>query len=164
MDRLPGDVFARRLRGERERLGVIQVELARRMSAFLGQKVDPSAITRMEQQTRAVRLDEAVAAAKSLGVPLAVLLEDDPVGRNSLELAQGLSRLEGAQKELARAHAETVRLAAVVDALVEEGRPLRQHAGSSAARGIGAALDPGLAKAIDDRVPLRRNAPYCDQE
>src|ERR1041385_8510014 len=58
MNPLPGGLFARRLRQERERLGISQAELARRMAALLGTNVDSTAITRIEQQTRAVRLDE----------------------------------------------------------------------------------------------------------
>jgi transcriptional regulator with XRE-family HTH domain len=76
----PAEVGARmkRLRQERDRLSISQAELARRIAEVLGQNVDPSAVTRIEQQTRAVRLDEAVAAAEALEVPITLLVSDDP--------------------------------------------------------------------------------------
>lgn len=45
------------------------------MSGRLGDPVDGSAVTRIENGSRAVRLEEAVAIAESLDVPLAMLVD-----------------------------------------------------------------------------------------
>lgn len=82
----PAETFARRLREERERAGLSQVEFARRLSAVLAREFDPSSLTRVEQQKRGVKLDEAVRIAEVLGVPLANLLRDSSLAED--ELAQ----------------------------------------------------------------------------
>jgi transcriptional regulator with XRE-family HTH domain len=69
-------VFARRMRDERTRSGVSQAVLAERMSTLLGYGVDSSSVTRIENGGRGLRLDEAVAIAHVLGVPMAALLRD----------------------------------------------------------------------------------------
>src|SRR5262245_5874855 len=102
MNPLPGDLFARRLRQERERLGISQAELARRMAVLLGTNVDSTAITRIEQQTRAVRLDEAVAAAEALGVPLITLVSDNYARENEAEIQSLLAELALAEQEWER--------------------------------------------------------------
>lgn len=76
MDALPGQIFARRLRDERGRAGISQAALAERLTQVLDQKIDASAITRIEKHERAVRLDEAVGIAGLLNVPLAAMLRD----------------------------------------------------------------------------------------
>ncbi|MFP3397351.1 helix-turn-helix domain-containing protein [Brevibacterium sp. H602] len=73
-DTSPTDTFARRLREERARADVSQTALAKRISEILGYSVDGTAVTRIERSQRAVRLDEAVAAAEALDVPLMTLL------------------------------------------------------------------------------------------
>lgn len=72
----PGNssTFIRRLRFERKRAGLSQTELARAMTERLKNRVDPTTITRMEQGARTVRLDDALAMADILGVPLMTLL------------------------------------------------------------------------------------------
>jgi|SRR5690625_607811 len=69
-------VLARRLREERQRLGMSQAELARRMSSTLGVGIDGSAVSRIENPAsgRTVKLDEAAAAADALSLPLGELL------------------------------------------------------------------------------------------
>ncbi|MFD7668111.1 helix-turn-helix domain-containing protein [Streptomyces sp. NPDC059788] len=99
MNPLPADLFARRLRQERERLDISQGEVARRMAALLGTNVDPTVITRIEQQTRAVRLDEAVTAAKALGVPLITLISDNYARENEAEIQHQLAELALAEQE-----------------------------------------------------------------
>lgn len=141
MNSLPGDLFARRLRQERERLGISQAELARRIAEILGTNVDPSAVTRIEQQIRAVRLDEAVAAAKALDVPLTLLVADDPEAESEAQLQQYLADLALAQREWEKSRLEVLRITRAIQAL-----------------GGGAdwqtRIDPRLLESIDARVPL----------
>lgn len=87
------DIFARRLREERESSGINQTEFARRLSKRLGVKVYPTAITKIEAGTRAVKIDEAVAASEILGVALATLV----TGQDSTE-----NRLDQLRRELGR--------------------------------------------------------------
>ncbi len=127
MNPLPGDLFARRLKQERERIGISQAELARRIASILDTNVDPSAVTRIEQQIRAVRLDEAVAAAQALDVPLGVLLDDDP----SLNRHEQLERLQAdlalAQRRWDAARLEVQRLMRAIQ-IVGDGVDPRQGA------------------------------------
>lgn len=141
MNPLPSDTFARRLREERERLGISQARLSRRMAEILGTKVDPSAVSRIEQQLRAVRLDQAVAAAKALGVPLAVLVSEDPVAETEAQMQQYLADLALAQREWEKNRLEVLRISTAIQAL--DG-----HAG------LRAIVDPRLLESIEARVPL----------
>ncbi len=117
MNPLPGDLFARRLRQERERKGISQAEVARRMAAILGSNVDPSMVTRIEQQTRAIRLDEAVAAARALDIPLTELLDDDPGVEREAQLARHLADLEAAQRQWAASWLEIQRLQRAIQSI-----------------------------------------------
>lgn len=147
MTTLPSDLFAHRLRTERERIEISQAELARRVATILGTKVDPSAITRIEQQTRAVRLDEAVAVAEALDLPLIMLLNEDPAGANADRVRQYLDELAHAESQWGRTGAEIDRLTTAIKALVQERTRL------VASRPGTPDLDPELAAAIDARVP-----------
>jgi transcriptional regulator with XRE-family HTH domain len=140
MNPLPGDIFARRLRQERERRNISQAELARRVAEILGTNVDPSAITRIEQQTRAVRLDEAVAAAEALDMPLALLLSDDPAAENEAKLQQYLAELALAQRKWEKDRLEVQRLSKAIQVLTGGTDPQ-------------ALLDPRFRDAIDARIP-----------
>ncbi|MEU6263740.1 helix-turn-helix domain-containing protein [Saccharopolyspora shandongensis] len=140
MNPLPGDLFARRLRQERERLSISQAELARRIAKILGINVDPSAVTRIEQQTRAVRLDEAVAAAEALDLPLTLLLSDDPAAESEARLQQYIAELALAQREWEKNRLEVQRLFRAIQALTGGADPQTL-------------LDPRLRDAIDARVP-----------
>lgn len=66
-------VFARRMRQVREAAKMSQTRLAE-LLAERGIKIDPTSITRIEKGARGVRLEEAVAIAEALGVPLEELL------------------------------------------------------------------------------------------
>lgn len=77
MSRLPGEIFARRLREYRLHLGLSQAWLAEYLTERLDYEVASSAISRMESHGRAVRLDEAVLLAEALGVPLTTLLGEE---------------------------------------------------------------------------------------
>ncbi|MER6520113.1 helix-turn-helix transcriptional regulator [Streptomyces sp. NPDC001553] len=128
MNPLPGDLFARRLRQERERLGISQAELARRMAALLGANVDSTAITRIEQQTRAVRLDEAVTAAEALGVPLITLVSDNYARENEAEIQKKLAELALAEQEWERLRQTIHRLTQTVQQLSAERDAFCSHA------------------------------------
>ena len=141
MNPLPGDLFARRLRQERERIGISQAELARRIAEILDTNVDPSAVTRIEQQVRAIRLDEAVAAAKALDVPLQVLVSDEPEAETEAQLQQHLADLAVVQREWEKNRLEIIRLSQIIQ-MLGGGSDLQM------------VLDPRLMESIDARVPL----------
>ncbi|MFJ5740103.1 helix-turn-helix domain-containing protein [Streptomyces microflavus] len=128
MNPLPGDLFARRLRQERERLGISQAELARRMAALLGTNVDSTAITRIEQQTRAVRLDEAVTAAEALEVPLVVLVSDNYARENEAEIQNQLAELALAKQEWEKLRQKIHRITQTIQQLSAERDAFCSHA------------------------------------
>lgn len=144
MNALPGDLFARRLRQERERLGISQAELARRIAEILGTNVDPSAVTRIEQQIRAVRLDEAVAASKALDVPLAILVAEDPEAESEAQLQRYLADLAAAQREWEKNRLEVLRLSKAIQVL----------GGGAQLKGV---VDFRLLESIDARVPVEED-------
>lgn len=117
MPSLPSDTFARRLRTERERQRISQAELARGMAEVLGTNVDPSAVTRIEQQTRAVRLDEAVAVAIVLDVPISALLSDHSAEENEALKQQYLADLVTAQRQWEQTRQEIGRLTRLIHSL-----------------------------------------------
>lgn len=103
MTSTPEEMFAHRLREQRKSAKLTQAGLARLLSDLLGTTVNSTAVTKIEKGDRTVRLDEAVAAAQALGVPLATLVS---------EQTPESARLDELRKELAiqesRAHeAET---------------------------------------------------------
>ncbi|GAB3563246.1 helix-turn-helix domain-containing protein [Spelaeicoccus albus] len=81
-----GIIFASRLREERERAGLSQIEFARRLSGMLDDTIDPSAMTRIEKGKRTVKIDEAVAIAQLLDVELMTLLTDTSTIDRHLEI------------------------------------------------------------------------------
>ena len=124
MDPLPSDVFARRLRAERERLGMTQTDLARAVARLLGQNVDPSAINRIELRTRSVRLDEAAAMAAVLGVPLTVLVHESPVEELDRRISRAVEELAHERRVLADSRSRVAALEASLDLLEEERKVL----------------------------------------
>lgn len=146
MNPLPGDLFARRLRQERERQGISQAALARKIAEILGTNVDTSVVNRIEQQLRAVRLDEAVAAAKALRVPLTVLYADDPEAESEAQMQQYLADLAIAQREWEKNRLEVLRISKAIQVLGGEDR-------------LRAMIDPRLMESIDARVPLENDDP-----
>ncbi|WP_309082318.1 helix-turn-helix transcriptional regulator [Zhihengliuella sp.] len=119
-------VFARRLRQERVAARVSQAELARRISERLGIVVDGSAITRIENQGRSFKLEEAVAAAQALGVPLAVLVSGkSPTEARVDELRRGLelqqNRAAEAEAEFRQAQAAMVAIEQEIDQIEADG-------------------------------------------
>lgn len=86
------ETFARRLNEERQRAGLSQAALATRITDMIGRSIDPSAVARAEKHERAIRLDEAVAIADVLQVPLASMLRDrDAIDDEIGELRRDLS-------------------------------------------------------------------------
>ncbi|MEV7867522.1 helix-turn-helix transcriptional regulator [Streptomyces sp. NPDC088124] len=153
MNPLPRDLFARRLRQERERLGISQAELARRMAALLGTNVDSTAITRIEQQTRAVRLDEAVTAAEALGVPLITLVSDDYARESEAEIQNQLAELALAEQEWERLHQKIHRITRTIQQLSAEREGFRSHALDVNPETAGDyELDPETQAALDARM------------
>ena len=134
MKTLPSDIFARRLRAERERQNLSQGELARRMATILGTNVDPTAITRIEQQTRAVRLDEAVAMATILDVPLTSLIVDNDAEQTEVLLQRYLVDLAAAHRQWERTRQEIGRLTEIIQSLTGGQRPTHSD------------LSPGLSE------------------
>ncbi|MFD9867481.1 helix-turn-helix domain-containing protein [Streptomyces niveus] len=128
MNPLPGDIFARRLRQERDRLGISQAELARRMAALLGANVDSTRLTRIEQQTRAVRLDEAVTAAEALGVPLITLVSDNYARENEAQIQNQLAELALAEQEWEKLRQRIHRITRTIQQLSAEREAFRSHA------------------------------------
>lgn len=117
MNPLPGDLFSRRLRHERERAGISQAELARRIAEILESNIDPSAVTRIEQQVRAVRLDEAVAAAKALSIPLVALLADDAEVANEEAIQAHLTELAVQHRQWEKTRQEINRITRIIQNL-----------------------------------------------
>ena len=120
----PADVFARHLRSERERLGVTQTDLARHIARILDQNLDPSAINRIEQGTRAVRLDEAVAAAEALDVSLLVLAYPQPTDGIDDRIAQAFDQLAEAQRDFVDSRDRVTQLTSLLRNLEKERRSL----------------------------------------
>ncbi|MEV8600952.1 helix-turn-helix transcriptional regulator [Streptomyces griseoviridis] len=160
MNPLPGDLFARRLRQERERLGISQAELARRMAALLGTNVDSTAITRIEQQTRAVRLDEAVTAAEALGVPLITLLSDNYALKNEAEIQNQLAELALAEQEWERLRRKIHRITQTIQQLAADRGAFRSHAlDVNPESASDYELDPQTQAALDASTRDVRNKP-----
>lgn len=138
MSTLPSDTFARRLRIEREEQGMSQARLARGMAEVLGTNVDPSAVTRIEQQTRAIQLDEAVAIARVLDVPLAALLADQSADENEALKQQYLADLAAAQHQWEQTRQEIGRLTRLIQSVSGtnelDGRPGSGGAGAAPVR------------------------------
>lgn len=89
------ETFARRMREERQRAGLTQVEVAERLTAMLERPVYDSALARVEKHLRAIRLDEAVAIADVLELPLSALLRDrEHVDEEIAQLRQELDEAQ----------------------------------------------------------------------
>lgn len=84
-----------------------QTELAERLSAPLGATLNATAITKIEKGQRAVRLNEAVAAADVLGVPLTMMVAvGDEAGTRLVELRRERDWYNQRSEEALRKHAE----------------------------------------------------------
>lgn len=122
-----GEVFAERLRETRRTARLSQAELASRISALTGTPLPATAITKIEKGERAVRLDEAVAAARALEVPLSALVsEETPTDARIRELREELvrqqSRADAAIAEHQQATAAMIEIEREIERL-EASRP-----------------------------------------
>lgn len=122
------EVFAGRLKEERQNAGMSQAELAERTSAILDVNLDASAISRIENPNsgRMIKLDEAAAAAEVLGIALSALVSNGGrVEARIAELHHKLSkqseRASGAEWEFHQAQAAMVAIEHEI-AQLEEGR------------------------------------------
>lgn len=102
------ETFARRLTEERQRAGLSQAALAARISDRIGRGIDPSAVARAEKHERAIRLDEAIAIADVLQVPLTSMLRDrdaidDEIGELRRDLSLYQWNVSQAEEEAQRA-------------------------------------------------------------
>lgn len=127
MTPLPGDIFARRLRQERENAGITQAELARKISERLGITIGNSAITRIEKQERAVKLDEAVILAEAIGMPLCALLTEEPDCELDYRIQQYLIELTGVEAAWEKNRNDVQRLTRIIQTLTTEREILQQH-------------------------------------
>lgn len=121
MTTLPSDTFARRAREERERQRMSQAKLAKGMSEELGITIYQTAVTRIEQQTRAIQLDEAVAIARVLNVPLAALLSDRVAEENETLRQQYLAELAVEMHQWEQARQNIGRLTGLVQSVTWQG-------------------------------------------
>jgi len=112
----PSEVFARRLRDARRGAGMSQAELARRVARQRGSAFDGSAITRIENQGRGVKLDEAVAIARALEMPLVALL---------VERVALIEEMERVREDLLVAEHARMRAASQAEEFAAEAERLR---------------------------------------
>ncbi|MBP2349173.1 transcriptional regulator with XRE-family HTH domain [Kribbella aluminosa] len=87
------------------------------MTEVLGVNVDKSAVARIEQQTRAIRLDEAAAMAEVLGLPIAALLSDRSAEENEALKQQYLADRVAAQRQWEQIRQEIDRLTGLIQSL-----------------------------------------------
>jgi transcriptional regulator with XRE-family HTH domain len=175
--------FTRRVREERERRGWSQAELSRRVAA-LGHKLDKDAMSKLEGGERRVTLDDGIALAAALDVPLHALLLGEP--DEEMELTPelrvrtpfvaswlaGAMALDPADVELyeeagklmdeARSAEEAIlRLAALRD-LSERERKMTQAviemnlSGAADFERLARRLDPGQAERVRDAARIAR--------
>lgn len=124
MSALPSDFFAARMRAERERQKVSQVKLAERVRQILGNNIDGTAILRIEQQTRTVRLDEAAAIAQALDVPLSSMIAADSTTEAEALRQRYLVELAAAHYEWEQARIKVDRISQLVQGLTRDSGPL----------------------------------------
>lgn len=105
MSKSTSETFRRRLREERERAEISQMELARRMTGLMPTRIDSTSITRIEKGTRSVRLEEAVASARALDVSLSELLDTRETDLET-QVAAAKQRLKAAEDALETALTE----------------------------------------------------------
>ncbi len=129
------------------------------MAALLGTNVDSTAITRIEQQTRAVRLDEAVTAAEALGVPLITLVSDNYARENEAEIQKQLAELAIAEQEQERLRQKIHRITQTIQQLSAEREAFRSHALSVPETAGDHELDPEPQASLDVRMRVVRNKP-----
>ncbi|MGH3976134.1 MAG: helix-turn-helix domain-containing protein [Pseudonocardiaceae bacterium] len=128
MTSVPSRIFAQRLRQERESAGFSQAEFAELVSERLSSKIDPSAITRIEGLARTVKLDEAVAMADVLRLPLGALLVEGDADAHLSQQIQHYRREQSAlQAVYDKSGTDLHRVNSALSVLTEEQNKLREH-------------------------------------
>ena len=123
------------------------------MARLLGTNVDTTRITRIEQQIRAVRLDEAVTAAEALGVPLITLVSDNYARENEAEIQKQLAELALAEQEREKLRQKIHRITQTIQQLSAEQKAFRSHALDVNPEAAGDyELDPETQAALDARM------------
>lgn len=128
MTSVPSRIFAQSLRQERDSAGLSQAEFAELVSERLTSKIDPSAITRIEGLARTVKLDEAVAMADVLKLPLSALLVE---GDADAHLSQQIKHYRREKAALEAVHdkagTDLHRVNQALAVLIEEQNKLREN-------------------------------------
>lgn len=99
------------------------MQVARGIAERLGVNVDPTAITRIEQQTRAVRLDEAIAIAETLNVPLLALISESPAESSQHAIEEHVAELTRLQRQWETTRREIQRLQRIIATLTLNAEP-----------------------------------------
>ncbi|MEJ7649409.1 MAG: helix-turn-helix transcriptional regulator [Nakamurella sp.] len=105
----------------RAQMGWSQAELAERLGAALGRKLDPTAVTRIEGGVRTVSAVELVALADLFGVPMSWLVEDPAPARRMVRRWDRISKeaevdAYRAERERTMLHARVKQIAPVLRA------------------------------------------------
>lgn len=100
----PSEVFLQQMRLIRKSEACTQADLAQRVEAHLGHTIDASTIARIESGRRSLRLDEAVAIAKALGMRLDDMLPSEYTAQEEAvrlehELAQHHAKIDDLERE-----------------------------------------------------------------
>ncbi|WP_328530204.1 helix-turn-helix transcriptional regulator [Nocardioides sp. NBC_00368] len=128
MTSVPSRIFAQRLKQERESAGLSQAEFAELVSERLSSKIDPSAITRIEGLARTVKLDEAVAMADVLKLPLgALLVEGDADAHLSQQIQHYRREQSSLQAVFDKSGIDLHRVNSALAVLTEDQNKLREH-------------------------------------
>ncbi|CAM4046832.1 helix-turn-helix transcriptional regulator [Helcobacillus massiliensis] len=117
MNEMPSDIFSRRLREERTRQKISQAQVAQYVGFKMGAMLDATAITRIEQGTRALRFDEAFYIAEALKQPLLSMASKDFQRAKDEEVSDLMDQLAEAQKTWADAKSEIARLNRLIQAV-----------------------------------------------
>lgn len=135
--------FVEAMRNERVKKGWSQRKLAEELEAASGLKLDPSAMTRMENGQREMKLNEAVAIARVLGIPMATVLtgkQEQLVRECMLWLGEWDAHVKAGQKLAERVRA-ALESGAVQPSILER----REEAKGMVA---GQSLDPGESERL----------------
>lgn len=132
-------VFGRNVRQAREQRDWSQSELARRMKSRGWPKYSQVAVSRTEEGSRVVRLDEALDLAEVLGESLGYLLQDREDSAEQRAAKSTIRRAVDLLKEVSRAHGRAEEACAAVRQIpgdVFESLPVDwRHLGRSARPG-----------------------------
>lgn len=144
--------FAEAMRNERSKKGWSQRKLAEELETASGLKLDPSAMTRMENGQREMKLNEAVAIARVLGIPMATVLsgKQEQLVRECMLWLEGWDTHVKAGQKLAERVRAALESGAVQPSILERREEAKgMVAGQSLDPGDSARLIASLARAAD---------------